>query len=425
MLQEIFNPQSVAIIGANDRPGSVGLGLVKNLLEGKKQRKVFLVNPYLKKILGLRTYPRILDVKEEIDLAIIAVKAHIVPNVLKECTQKKVKGVIVISSGFSETGKQGEKLERKIKAIIKNSQTRLIGPNCLGIIRPSFNLNASFAPATPNKGEVAFLSQSGALIDALIDKSLEGNLGFSIVISYGNEADLSLVDFLEFLENDEETNAIVIYLEGLKKTREFFELSYQISQKKPVVVLKGGRTREGEKAVKSHTASLAGSYEIFSGACQQFNLIEADTIEELFDFAKALAWQPRIKNQIAVVSNAGGGVVLASDYSQELNLNLIETRDIIGDADSQRYEEAIFSLLKKKNISGMLVIQTLQIMTDPIENAKIIIRAKKAFPGKTIITCFLGGKLSKRGVDLLEKNKIPNYPDVKRALKALKILIKN
>ncbi|MDP2820637.1 MAG: CoA-binding protein [bacterium] len=418
-----LNPKSIALIGANNKPGSVGLGLARNLLEGKNKRKIYFINPFQKKILELKTFNKVSEVKNKIDLAIIAINAKIVPEVLNDCVQKGVKEVIIISSGFGETGKPGEILEQKIQEILKNKKIRVIGPNCLGIIRPSLKLNATFAPITPREGNIAFLSQSGALIDAIIDKSNSENLGFSTIVSYGNEMDVNLNEFLEFLEKDKETKTIIIYLEGIKKAREFFKIAKRISAKKPIIILKGGRTQKGKTAAKSHTASLAGSYEIFSGACSQFGLLQADTLEEVFDFAKILSWQPRIKNKISIITNAGGAGVLATDYAQNFGVETGNLIDLIGDASSEKYKEAILSELKKEEIGGIIVIQTVQFTTNPIENAKMVINAKKLFPKKAIVACFLGGNLSKKAVELLEKNKIPNYSDLKRSMAALNIII--
>ena len=445
-LKRIFNPKSVVIIGATDRPGSVGRGLCKNLLEGKKFRKIYFVNPFKEKVFGFKTYPKITDIKEEIDLAIIAVPAEIVPKVTKDCAKKKVGGVIIISAGFAEIGKKGKALQEKIVKILKEKNIPLIGPNCLGIIRPKIKLNATFAPATPKKGEIAFLSQSGALIDSLIDASLKMNLGFSLIVSYGNEAGLTLCDFLEFAKKDEETKVIALYIEGLKNGRKFFELTKEITKIKPVLVLKGGKTEGAKKAVSSHTATLAGEKEVFSAAFKQAGVIEVESVEELFDLAKTLAWQPRCKNQIGIVTNGGGAGVLCVDYCEELGIKLPPLSkktlkklkkspimhpafskqnplDIVGDALPERYKLAIETLLSQKNINGLIVIQTLQIMTKPYENAKIIKEAKEKWKNKPIITVFMGGEGVKKAVDFLEKNKIPNYPDPLRAVKAMKALI--
>ena len=445
-LQKIFNPKSVALIGATDRQGSVGLGICKNLLEGKEKRKIFFVNPYRKKILKRKTYPSITSIKEPIDLAIIAVPAKIVPKVIKDCCEKKVGGIIIISAGFAEIGKRGKELQHKIIKMTREAKISLVGPNCLGIIRPSIKLNASFAPATPKKGEIAFVSQSGALIDSVIDRSLVENYGFSSLISYGNEADLELSDFLEWLNKDRETKVIGIYLEAVKDGRRFMEVAKKVSKEKPIVVLKAGKTRAGQKAVTTHTAALAGFSEIYSAAFRQAGLIEAESTEELFDLLKALAWQPKCKNGIGIVTNGGGCGVLMADFCEKFGIKLSKLRpetlkklkkskvmhpafsgnnplDIVGDALPERYQVAINALLEQSDIAGLIVIQTLQVMTDTKKDAKVIIEAKKRYPQKPIICCFLGGKLTKPGIDLLEKNKIPNYSDPKRAALAMRALI--
>jgi len=446
-LQKIFNPRSVVLIGATDREGSVGLGICKNLLEGKHKREIFFVNPYRKKVLGRKTYPFITSIKESIDLAVVAVPAKIVPKVVKECCQKRVGGMIIISAGFAETGSRGMALQDEISKLAREAKIPLIGPNCLGIMRPAIELNATFAPAIPPLGSVAFISQSGALIDSVVDRALLENYGFSTIISYGNEADLELSDFLEWLSKDKKTEAIGIYLEAVKEGRRFMRVAKRASKGKPVVVLKAGKTRAGRAAVTTHTASLAGSPEIYSAVFKQAGLIEAESVEELFDLLKALAWQPKCKNGIGIVTNGGGCGVLMADYCQRLGIKLPKLKketlrslarskimhpafsrrnplDIIGDALSDRYKLAIEAMLEQENIHGLIVIQTLQIMTEVEKNAKVVIKAKKKFPQKPIICCFMGGKLTKPGINLLEKNKIPNYSDPKRAALAMKALIR-
>lgn len=446
-LDKIFNPKTVALIGATDRPGSVGLGICKNLLEGQNKRKIFFVNPYRRKVLGQKTYPFITSIKESVDLAIIAVPASIVPKVAEECCKKKVGGIIVISAGFAEKGKNGKALQDEIVKIVRNAGIRLVGPNCLGIIRPSIKLNATFAPATPLLGEIAFVSQSGALVDSVIDGSLLEHYGFSTIISYGNEASLCLTDFLQWLEKDKETKVICLYLEGLKNGREFLEVARRTSKIKPVVVLKAGRQEGTKKAVASHTGVLAGDYQVFKAAFRQAMIIEAGCLEELFDMAKALAWQPKCKNGAGVVTNGGGAGVLMADYCEEFGIKLTRLNqntlkklekskimhpafsgtnplDIVGDALPERYEVAVNALLEQKDIHGLIVIQTFQIMTNSRKDAKIVVEARKRWPKKPIITCFMGGKFTKPGIDLLEKNKIPNYSDPKRAALVTRALIK-
>ncbi|GAI58553.1 unnamed protein product, partial [marine sediment metagenome] len=235
---------------------------------------------------------------------------------VKECCEKKAGGIIIISSGFAESGKKGKVLQDEIIKMVKKARVPLVGPNCLGIVRPSIKLNASFAPASPQKGEIAFLSQSGALIDSVIDRNLIENYGFSNLISYGNEADLEISDFLEWLKKDKETKVIALYIEGVKNGRRFMKIAKEVSRLKPILALKAGKTKRGAEAVTTHTASLAGIYETYSAVFKQTGIIETGTIEELFDVSKTLSWQPRCKNGLGIVTNGGGCGVLMADYCQ-------------------------------------------------------------------------------------------------------------
>ncbi|MBU3964660.1 CoA-binding protein [Patescibacteria group bacterium] len=454
-LNYLFNPKTIAVIGATDKIGSVGRGLVKNLLSGKEtsakagaRRKIFLVNPNRKKVFGIKTLPSVLEIKGEIDLAVIAVPAQVVLKVTEQCIQKKVKSVIIISSGFAETGTKGAVLQDKVKQALTRANTAFVGPNCLGILRPCTGLNASFAPLTPSKGNIALISQSGALIDAIIDASNGKSWGFSAIISYGNEAGLNLVDFLNWAKNDSKTKVIALYLEGLKNGRQFFEAAKETAIKKPVLILKGGKNPNSKKAVSSHTGALAGESQIYSVAFKQAGLIEVSSIEELLDIAKVLSWHAKCKNGIAIITNGGGAGILAADYCYQFGINLpkpnqatlkkIENSklmhpgysksnpmDIVGDALSNRYEIAISAIMAQKDINGLIVIQTPQTMTEPIKNAKIIIEAQKKWPQKPIVAAFIGGELTEPAVKILEKNHIPNYPDPRRAVIAIKSLISN
>jgi len=445
--EKIFEPRSIAIIGATDRKGSVGRGLVKNAIEKNRDRKIYFINPHRKKLFGKKVYPNIKAVKKNIDLAIIAVPAPIVLKVVKECCQKWVGAIVVISSGFAETGKRGAKLQEKIKRECIKRNIPLIGPNCLGIIRPSAGLNASFAPLMPKKGKIALISQSGALIDSIIAQSLNKFYGFSNIISYGNEAMLTLPDFLTWVAKDKETNVIALYIEGLKNGREFFETAKNISKEKPIVVLKGGKSKESREAVSSHTGALAGEKRIYSAAFKQAGIFEVNSIEELLDVSKALSWQPKCKNGIGIITNGGGAGILTADYCHQLGIKLPKISkqalkkidqskkmnpgysrsnplDIVGDALSDRYRIAVEAMLSQKDIYGLIVIQTLQIMTEPEKNAKIIAKAKKQWPQKPVISVLMGGESVKSAVKILENNKIPNYPDPLRAVWAMKALIK-
>ncbi|MFA6190151.1 MAG: CoA-binding protein [Candidatus Staskawiczbacteria bacterium] len=444
-LSKIFNPKSVAIIGASSQEKTVGFGLVKNILTGKDVRKAFFVNPNQIEILGNKTFNKITDIPEEIDLAVIAVPAKFVLEVINDCCNKKVGGIIIISAGFGEMGEDGVARQKEILEKVKNAGIPMIGPNCLGVVKTENKLNASFSPATPADGEISFVSQSGALLDVIIDGVAK--LGLSSGISYGNEADVTLTDFLEWLANDNDTKVIALYVEAIKDGKKFMEVASKITKIKPIVAIKAGKFESGAKAVQSHTGSMAGDYEVYKSVFKQTGIIEADSIEELVDISKLLSWQPNCENSFAIVTNGGGCGVLAADYCKIQEINLAELfeetinkissskdmsphwskhnpLDIVGDASSAGYKVAIEEALSQKNVAGLMVIQTPQIMTDPMENAKTIIEAQKLFPKKPVICFFLGGKLSDEAIELLEKNHIPNYSDLKCGIIAIKSLIK-
>ncbi len=442
-LKTLFQPRTIAIIGATDRPGSVGLGVVQNLQSGKQ--KLFLVNPYQKKVRGRKTYSSVLEIKEKVDLAVVAVPAPVVSSVVRECGRKGIKNVIVISAGFAEMGPEGEKRQRELVKIVRESGINLVGPNCLGIIRPHSFFNASFAPATPAAGEIAFVSQSGALLDSVIDQSLGRRYGFSALISYGNEADLSLEDFLLFLEKDPRTKVILLYLEGVRDGRRFLTVAKKVAQIKPIVVLKAGRTASGRKAVSSHTASLAGADEVYRAAFKQAGLVAVDTLQELLAAAKSLAWQPPLRSGLGIITNGGGMGVLTTDYAQQENLKLANLTpetvkklknhlplmvslrnplDLVGDAPAERYQQALEAFLKQKSIGGIIVIQTIQTVTEVEKNARIIVKSHQKFPQKPVVSVCLEGPLSQKGVAYLEKHRLPNYSDPFFAVRAMKALSK-
>ncbi|MCK9446412.1 CoA-binding protein [bacterium] len=441
-MKRIFNPKSIALIGASEEPGTVGFGLAKNIFLGKDSRKIYFVNPKREEVLGIKCFDTISEIKEKIDLAIIAVPMPIVKNIVLECGEKKVGGMVVVSAGFKESGNIKE--EEEIKEIARKYKVPLIGPNCLGIINPSINLNASFAPITPKKGSIAFLSQSGALLDSVIDQD---GLGFSKVVSYGNEADLDLADFIEYLKTDEETKVISIYFEGVKDGRKFMRIASEVSKIKPIVAIKSGRSDKGKEAVGTHTGALAGDYDVYGAAMKQSGAILVDTLEELFDTSLALSSLPKCENGIGIITNGGGLGVLTVDYCSELGIGLpslskttisylekgetmkkLITKnnplDLLGDALVDRYAAGIESMLRQKDINGLIVISTPQLMTEHEKNAKIIVELRDKYPLKPIVCCFLGGQSVINAVKYLESKGIPNYTDVKRAVKSINGLIK-
>ena len=452
-MKEIFNPRSIAVIGASNNPRSVGYGIVKNLKEGGSyitkfnkpfKGKFYAVNPNADYVLGLKSYPSIRKIKDKIDLVIIAVRSSIVPKVMKECASKKVKVVIIISAGFAEYNKEGKKLQEFIVKIARKSKIKLVGPNCLGIINTKLGMNASFAPVMPPQGAVAFVTQSGALADSVIDWSIDKNYGFSKLVSIGNAAQLNINDYLKYLSKDKDTKSIAVYIESIKEGRNFMKVAK--ASKKPIIIIKAGKTSSGKSAVSSHTGNLAGSYEVYKAAFKQCGAYMVDTVEELFDTAKALAYLPKCKNNIGIITNGGGCGVLTADYCEEFGINLARLKkdvvrkldkskkmhpaysrrnplDIVGDALPERYEVAISSMLSSRDVKGLIVLQTLQTMTDPVGNAKVILKARKRYPKKPIICVYMGGKFTMDGRRFLEAHNIPVYDDPRKAALAMKALV--
>lgn len=454
MLSAILHPKSVAVVGASRDPHSVGYGVLKNLLAGGIKftkycapfsGKVFAVNPHTTMIHTIRCYPSLLAIPYPIDMAIICVPARIVPQIIDECVAKKIGVAVIISAGFSERDAAGASLQKEI-LIRAGKKVRIIGPNCLGVISTNINLNASFAPSLPPRGDIAFISQSGAIADSIIDWALLNEFGFSTIISYGNQADLGVEDFLSLLEHDRHTKVITLYIEGLTNGKQFMQVAQRVNKKKPIIVLKAGKTSSGTRAVQSHTASLAGDYAVYRAAFAQCGLTVAETVEDLFDIAKVFSKQPLLKkNAVAIVTNGGGGGVLMADYCEELGLDVVALKqstiakldasgvmhpaysrnnplDIVGDALPKRYDVAINTLLAESYIHGMMVIQTLQTMTDPWGDAEVVINAHKRFPTKPIICCYLGGKFSEKRIRELEQQGIPDFNELKKAAICMKAL---
>ena len=450
-MNALFNPGSVAVVGASADSHKVGYGILKNLKDGgffltrfnqPFKGGIFPVNLDSKEILGLKCYRSILQVKQHVDLAVIAIPAKVVLPVVKDCVKKKVKGIIIISAGFAETGDEGKKLQQQIASIVKKARIPLLGPNCLGVINTHVSLNATFAPVMPPKGGVAFVSQSGALADSILDWAVENGYGFSKMISYGNSADVGVNEVLEFLSSDKDTKAIALYVEGIDDGRRFMQVARKC--KKPIVVIKAGRAESGMKAVGSHTGILAGSFEVYKAAFKQSRIYLADTLQEMFDYAWMLSTQPELKkNAVAVITNGGGCGVLAADYCDMFGLSLavpgesafakLDKRmhlaysrrnplDIVGDALPERYEAAINAMLSDNQVHGLIVIETLQTMTKPVENAKVIVAARKRFPNKPIVCAFMGGKFTREGKMYLEAHGVPVFADLERAVKNLRIL---
>ena len=441
MLETFFNPKSVAVIGASTNPEKLGYAVVKNLQDGGYSRrgKVYPINPGATEILGFRVYPSVLDVPEEIDLAVIVIPYPHVPEALRICGQKKIPSAIVISAGFREAGPEGLERELELVQICHEYNLRLIGPNCLGVIDSYTPLNASFAIGTPPAGPMAFMSQSGALGTAVLDMALAGRLGLSKFVSLGNKADVSEIDLLRAWVEDTHSKVILIYTEGVPNGQEFIQVASQVTRKKPVVAIKSGVTQSGSRAVSSHTGSLAGSEQAYQAAFHQAGILRADSMESLFDMALALGYQPGLKgDRIAIITNAGGPGILATDALERSGLSLarfeLETIyaleqylpdaasaanpvDVLGDARADRYSFALEKVAADPNVDGIMVLLTPQAMTEIDATAEAICNMARHVD-IPILGCFMGEARIRGGINILTANGIPNYPFPERAANA-------
>lgn len=446
MLDFFFNPRSVAVVGASKEEGKLGHGLLNNVIKYGFKGDIYPINPKADEILGLKAYPTVLDVPGPIDLAVIVVPAPFVNGVLEQCGQKGVKGAIVITAGFRETGPEGAKLERELTRTINKYGMRMIGPNCLGIIDTTSSLNASFAQGMAEPGKIAFTSQSGALCTAILDWSKGEGVGFSHFVSIGNKADVEEMDLLQAWRDDPNTSVVIIYLEAISHGQRFMEIARGVTAKKPVIVFKSGTTSAGSRAASSHTGSLAGSDNAYEAAFRQSGIVRARTLQQLFDFSSAFAYQPAIKgNRIAIITNAGGPGIIATDLAEKAGLampglkpetveylraNLPPTAsvynpvDIIGDARADRYRVALSAVLKDDNIDGaiVLLVPTLQILDNIDEAARIVVEEAKGV-SKPVLTSFMGDEAVAGAVRILNENKIPNYRYPERAVEAMQAML--
>ncbi|MDD5527696.1 MAG: bifunctional acetate--CoA ligase family protein/GNAT family N-acetyltransferase [Patescibacteria group bacterium] len=429
-LDKIFNPGTIAVIGASDREGGVGNALMKNLIGNNYHGIVYPVNPNRESVAGIKAYPRIGDIPDKIDLAIIATAAPSVPAIAEECGKAGAAGLMIISSGFDEIGAKGKKMSEEISATAREYDMRVIGPNCLGFIRPSINLNASFANKMALPGHIAFISQSGALCTAILDWSLKNNVGFSHFVSIGETIDISYHDLIDYFGDDPDTDNILIYMESLKEARKFMSAARAFSRAKPIVVLKVGRTEAGAQAAKSHTGALTGNDAVYDAAFERAGIIRVDGALDLFHVAKILAMQKRpADNRVAVITNAGGPGVIAADRLamkggrlaklsrstvSELKKILPSAAsaanpvDVLGDADAHRYRQAVELCLADPNVDAALVILTPQEMTSPTDVARQIVSIKNK-TGKTMLASWMGGDDVAEGRSILEKGNIPIY----------------
>jgi len=440
-LDKIFNPRSVAIVGASDEEDTVGYALMKNFTEHGFEGKIYPVNIRKPEICGLKAYQTVEQIPEPVDLAVIATPAKTVPEIVEQCGKAGIKGIIIISAGFREIGPEGKALEDKIQEIRKKYGLRIIGPNCLGIIRSSIHLNATFINKTPKPGNIAFISQSGALGSAILDWAIHENIGFSNFVSVGSMIDVDFGDLIDYFGTDPKTRSILMYIEGLTDARKFMSAARHFARTKPIIVVKAGKFSESAKAAASHTGSLTGEDMVYDAAFKRAGIVRVDEISDLFNCAEALGMQPMPKGpNLAIITNAGGPGVMATDSLiakegklAELSQKTMETLnsilphywskgnpiDILGDAKADRYKAVVEACLNDKNVDGILIVYTPQAVAEPVEIAKTIVELYKneSYHNKTILTSFMGHDAVEEANRIFNENSIPTYATPEQAIK--------
>ena len=443
-LNRIFNPHHVAVVGASEKAGTIGNALMKNLVGGRFSGTVLPVNPKYQTMHGQACFESVSVLETGVDLAIIATPMHSVPDIVAECVEKRVGGAVIISAGGKEIGEAGRKIEERIRHIANEGGLRIVGPNCMGIIRPAVNLNASFAAEMPVGGNLAFVSQSGAICTAILDLALKERIGFSHFVSIGSMLDVDFGDMIDFLGNDYSAKSILLYIENLTNFRKFMSAARSVSRIKPIIVLKSGRSPAGARAAASHTGAMAGEDAVYDAAFKRAGIVRVDTIEELFDCAELMAKQPRPRGpRLAILSNGGGPGVMATDtlarHGQEPAPLDPETMqafdaflpdfwsrgnpiDILGDASPQRFGRALAICFNSKKLDGALVILAPQALTDPLSVAETLAAAvqERRFP---VFACWMGGKRIAPAVDVLNAAGIPTYDTPERAVRAFLYMV--
>jgi len=441
----LLSPSSIAVIGASATPGKVGHDIVYNLVTEEYKGKIYPVNPKGGKILGLSAYACVKDIPDAVDLAVVVIPAPLVLAALTECGEKGILNIVIISAGFKEAHSQeGADLEKQVAAIADKYKLRIIGPNCLGILRTSLRMNASFAKNLPPKGNVTLISQSGATAVGIMDLAPTLGLGFASVFSIGNKTVMDECDFLELCEEDDETKVIGLYLESIEHGHDFLDIARRVSAKKPIILLKSGVSELGHRAASSHTGALAGSEEAIDALCVQSGIRRARSMEDFLDLLATFSSQPPLlTDRIAVITNAGGPGILATDSAEKAGLllpalssekadvlrsalpptaSLQNPFDLIGDAKSDRYEAALTACRDDSGIDGVVIILTPQIMTPSEEIAHAIIRIMKHSPLMPVVTCFMGGPLVENARTVLRSHGIPVFDTPERAMRAIAAL---
>ena len=447
-LDIFFKPRNVAVVGASKTPGKVGNVILSNLLESNFRGTVYPVNPNADIIYGKKVFPSVKEIPGHIELAVLAIAAENVPQVIRECAAKGVEGAIIVSGGFAEIGGEGIVRQKQIKEIAQQAGMRIIGPNCIGVYDAESEMDTMFMPryrmSRPRRGRVAFISQSGAFGIAVLDWAASRGFGVSKFISLGNRVDVNELDCLEYLADDEQSSVVAMYLESTVDGRRLIEIAKKIIKKKPVVALKAGVTARGIEAVQSHTGSLAGEDRVYDGAFKQSGIIRTYGPQDLFDVARALAYQPLPKgDKVAVITNGGGFGVIATDAVERYGLNMAEftdrTRqylkkqlppivsihnpvDLVGDADAERYRLAIDALVEDANVDGIIVIilfQTPNLQPDIVG----VVASAADKRQKPIMVCTAGGDFAELHTRMLERASVQVYPSPSRVVRTMAALL--
>lgn len=437
-LEDMFDPRAVAFIGATEREGSIGQQIMKNLLIGRERRSIYPVNPNRETVMGVKCFPSISEVHGHVDLAVIATPAKTVPDIVEECGRASIEGIIIISAGFGETGPEGAKLEEEIKKSSEKHGIRVLGPNCLGVIRPHIALNAAFSRGNPEPGEIAFLSQSAALGSAMLDWAMSARIGFSMFASLGSMVDIDFGDLIDYLGQDPHTRSILIYMEGVRSARKFVCAARGFARTKPIIVLKSGKYAESARAARSHVGALAGSFEVYDAAFKRLGVLRVEEIEDLFNCATVLSSRNLPRGpRLAIVTNAGGPGIMTADAVLDYGGELAELSeesmqalndflppywskgnpiDLLEEATVERYEKALDICLSDPKIDGVIVIYTPQPALESMGLAeKIVEKAKKRV--KPILTVWMGGAENDSARRLFYSNEIPTYPTPEKAVR--------
>jgi acetyltransferase len=445
MLDGFFKPKAVAVVGASREEGKVGFSITMNLIRGRFPGPIYPVNPKAAEVLGMKCYPDVKDLPDDTDLAVLVIPPKACLPTLEACAAKGIRHAIVISAGFKEVGGEGADLEKTLRLRVRELGMRVVGPNCLGIIDTKSRLNATFAAGMPPVGEIGFFSQSGALCTAILDWAIGNNVGFSKFISLGNKMDTSEADFIEALASDPETRVIIGYIEGVENGQRFMEVARAASRLKPLIIVKSGRTAAGARAASSHTGTLAGSDRAFTAAFRQSGVLRAESIEELFDFARAFAYQPLPAGpNICIVTNAGGPGIIAADAVEQSLVKMARLSpptverlraalpptagfynpvDVIGDAKEDRYKAALDAVAADPEVNCVLALSTPQAMTDYDKYAEAVGQAAKQ-SGKTFFSVFMGEASLPKAREILRSHGIPQYPYPEPAVKTFEAMVK-